>query len=193
MSPGRRLLQIRTALIARRRLFWAAFAACAAVITVGMLTAANDARRAAAAWGVTVPVVVVLEELAPGEAITAVEVRDYPLALLPVGHMSSVPTDAVARQHLVAGQILSDTSLVATGARRTPARDGDVAVTISEQLPSGARTGDRVIVTSQGTILVDDALVLESDPPTIVLSVPRELGPIVAAAGNGELALLVQP
>lgn len=133
---------------ARDRLAAAALALAVAV-GVGSTVAGADAERAR--WGRSVPVAVAsrtLEagtELGPGD----VEVREWPVTLLPDGAVDHVPTGRRLAAGLTRGEPLVDARLAPSGAGATAALIDEGSAAMSVPLGATAprlQVGDRVDV-----------------------------------------------
>ena len=182
--------------LARHRwVYWTVVAIVVLIATIASLSPLRTASSERDRWGTHVTVVVAVESIPIGAELgTRVETRSYPIALLPDAAVTDIAPNALARRSLVTGQILTRADIAATGLA-SRARAGDVVVTIIESVVSGANLGDRVMVTSEGVVLADDALVIDRPDGSrteylVRLSVPRSLAPIVAAAVSPTLGLV---
>lgn len=182
--------------LARHRwVYWTAVAVVVALSTLATLSPLRTASSAREAWGTRVPVMVALEPIPIGSTLdTRVETRLYPIAVVPTDAITNLAPAAVARRSLATGQILTRADLAATGLA-SRARPGEVVITIIESVASGAALGDRVMVTSDGITLADDALVIDRaeggrSDALVRLSVPRQLAPVIAAAASPTLVLV---
>jgi hypothetical protein len=182
--------------VARRPwLYWlvvTALAGCAALITAGAVAGIDDARRS---WGEARAVLVASTDLSPGDLLTGrTTLRPRPLPMLPEDAIDTTTPDAIARQHVAAGEVLVDAD-VASGTLPTaliPA--GWQGVPVAEAVPSGVAVGARVAVASTGAVLADDGVVVGLTESGPIVAVPADEAASVAQAGaSGELVLLVLP
>lgn len=167
--------------------WWVAALGLAAL--TGSLTtrALRSADAAVARWGDTAAVMVVLEPVAAGQAVTDTDVarRSVPRALLPRGALADRPGGRVALVDLVAGEILLEQRL-AGGGRHGPAAllgpdERAVAITATTgERPRLAANDlvDLVGVPADGSapsVLARRARVLDVDDQTgaVTVAVPR--------------------
>jgi len=190
MHPVARL---RHALARRPWLYWAAVAVLAAGIALAAASAVasvDDARRA---WGASRTVVVATADLAPGDPLTgSTEQRPHPRPLVPARALGDVPSDAVARQRVAAGEVLVDVDVAPAHVPVGLIPPGWRGVPVAEPVPSGAVVGDHVAAASGGTVLAADGLVVSRGDATLVVAVPADEAPLVAAAAAaGDLTVLL--
>ncbi|MBA3287830.1 MAG: hypothetical protein H0U21_07375 [Acidimicrobiia bacterium] len=183
-------------LLARRPwLYWLVVVVVAGAIAfavAGAVGGVDDARRA---WGATRGVVVAATALAPGDALVdRVEVRLLPGPILPARALTEVAPDAVARQHVAAGEVLVDVDVTAGHVPVALVPTGWQGVPVAEAVPTGAIVGDRVAATSGGVVLADEAVVVGRNDGSLVVAVPAADAPgVAAAASSGELTILLAP
>ena len=194
--PIRRAGRSTRRLLARHPwVYWLAIGGLAswAYAAAGEHTDAAD--RARDEWGATTPVLVATSDIAPGDALAgAVSAHDWPVALAPPGALGELADDAVARQHLAAGDLVSTADLAGRGSLAlVPA--GWLAVPVTESPRSGAAAGDRVQVASEGIVVAADALVIGTvDADVTLVAVPASDAPLLPlAADAGALTLLRIP
>ena len=194
-SPlGRITTRVRRLTARHPRLRW--LPVITAAIAVLLSSAAHhrrvDAERRA--WGETVPVWVATSDIAPGDSIT-VERRQIPVALTPddVIIAEAAPPDAVARQRLGAGRIVTGVDLAAGSGSDALIPVGWRGVPVDEVTASGAAVGDRVDVVSDGMVLAAAALVTGRDGGVVTVAVPADAAPLVALANQSGVALLRLP
>jgi hypothetical protein len=190
MHPVARL---RHVLARRPWLYWAAVVVLAAGIALAAASAVagvDDARRA---WGATRQVVVAATDLAPGDPLAGrTEQQSHPLPMVPPRALEAAPPDAVARQHVAAGEVLVDLDLAAGQVPVALIPEGWLGVPVAEQVPTGAAIGDHVAAASGGTVLAAEAVVVSRGDGTLVVAVPADEAPAVAvAASTGDLTLLL--
>lgn len=190
----------RRRLVRLRRFWWLATALLAVAAGWGVHQAAQRAAAAEAAWGTSIEVVVVLDDVEAGRPMH-VEARRLPLAVLP---RDALPADELpapagepptARQPLGEGEIVVRSDVEAGGVvGRIP--DGWRSITVLEHRPSGAAVGERVDVVGDGLVLTRDAQVIDVDEAAghVTIAVLATDAPAVAAADAlTTLALLRHP
>ena len=182
--------------VARRPwLYWlvvVALAGCGALITAGAVAGIDDARRA---WGETRTVLVASTDLGPGDALAGrTELRPRPVPMVPEDAIDRATPDAVARQHVAAGEVLVGVDVASGTLPAALIPDGWQGVPVAEAVPSGVAVGDRVAVASTGAVLAADGVVVGLTESGPIVAVPSDVAPSVAhAAASGELVLLVLP
>lgn len=190
MHPVARL---RHVLARRPWLYWSVVAALAGGIAVAAASAVagvDDARRA---WGATRSVVVAVADLAPGDPLTGhTELRAHPAPMVPSSALGAVPSGAIARQRVAAGEVLVEVDVAAGHLPVALVPPGWRGVAVAETVPSGAVVGDHVAAASGGAIVADDGVIVGRAESTVVVAVPAADAPAVAAAANaGDLTLLL--
>jgi len=165
---------------------------CGAWVGWSALSSLDHARDA---WGDTVAVVVADVALAPGDRADAatVSVRRWPVALAPADAIHEVP-DAVVRQHVGPGEPIGagDVGRGEGAVAMLDPGEAAVAVTVDESRRPTLRVGDRVGVVV-GDQRVANGEVIEVDPTTVLVAVPTDAAPAIAAAGlSDEAALLLE-
>jgi len=154
----------------------------------------DDARDA---WGEARQVLVARSDTRPGELL-AVDVRRVPAALVPIAALEDDAGDGslIARQDVPAGAIVTEVDVGRAG-RDVPAAllpDGWAAVPIVESPPSGAAVGAHVQIVAEGVVLAPDAIVVGYHDDVMLIAVPGELAPMVAAGADaGGVAVLLLP
>lgn len=156
-----------------------------------------------AGWGESVVVLVARADLDPGDPIdNAVERQEVPRAMAPLAATDLVGAfdmgdrpSGIARREIAAGAILTPFDVAVHGHPDALLAPGQVAVAISERIRSGARIGDRVMVVSDGFVLVPAATVVATHEDRVVVAVPEDLAAGVSAAALGPVgvAVLVRP
>jgi hypothetical protein len=189
----RQLAKVRRVLARRPWIYWtivAAVAAAGAIATLSALRGVDDER---ARWGDTDTVLVATRDVAAGEALAVVE-RRYPVAMIPPAAVESLDIGAAARHRVAAGEIVVDVDVAASTAPRSLIPPGWLGVAVVETVASGATVGDRVVVASEGVRLADDALVVGRGDGVVIVAVPADEAPTVAAASSstGGVSLLLR-
>lgn len=180
----------RLALARRPWMYWVAVGVVATAIasTVhSQLAALDDAR---AEWGTTRSVVVAAHDLDPDGVIDA-RIVDLPEALIPPSALSAVPDDAVLRQRVAEGEILTRLDVAAIGGPAARAPAGTVVVAISDPLAVGVPIGARVQIAADGLILAEAASVVDVSDAVVFVAVERRDAANVAAAAQQDLATLL--
>jgi hypothetical protein len=185
----------RRVLARRPWLYWAAVIGLAALLALSTRANLAEAERARDSWGDTTAVWVATSDIAPGQPVAdRVAVRQFAKAMVPVHAVASSSIEAVARQHISDGEIVTTLDLTATDGHLALVPDNWLAVAVVESPRSGATVGSRVRLVSDGVVIADEALVIgEVDGATLV-AVPATVAPLVpVAAGSGSLTLLRVP
>ena len=174
--------------------------ACLAVATAAQVLAGDDRiAQARDGWGATRAVLVVERATAPGDPIVA-SMREVPVAMVPDAAIEapagSDGTGYTARQHLALGEIVTTVDVAGEhGDGPLPLLPaGWLAVPIVESPPSGAATGDRVLLASDGLVIAEDALVVGRLDDVTLIGVPAgEAASLPPAADSGALVVLRRP
>jgi hypothetical protein len=193
------MLSVSTIVVSTRRLLvrrpWIQWVVIIAVATA--IAASVDARLGRVdaerrAWGSTRTVLVTTGPIEVGDPLQ-VERRQMPVALVPGGAIDQ-PDEALARQRIGTGEIVTDVDVVADRGPQALTPEGWLAVPVVESPRSGATEGDRVQVASDGFVISADALVVGGFDDVTVLAVPADEAPLLPAAANaGSLTLLLKP
>jgi Flp pilus assembly protein CpaB len=150
-----------------------------------VLTGAAEHRER---WGRTTPVVVALVDLTAGHRLdgSEVAVRDLPVALVPRGHLRSLPVGAVLRHPVRAGEVLVEDRVTSPGrsplAAVLPEGTRAVAIPVDEATAPPLAPGDLVDV----FVSVDPSAV--AGPPAF--AVAREV--LVVDVGEHAVAVAVR-
>jgi len=165
----------------------AAIAIAVAALVADAMAGVDAAQRA---WGTTAHVWVATHDLEMGEPLT-VEVREIPAAVRPPGAIDD-PRDAVARHTIGRGEIVTTVDVVDLDGSFAPP-DWLVAP-VRESLPSGATTGERVVVVSDGFVVAPEGVVVGSVDDVTLVAVPPDAAPLLPAASDTtRVALLRSP
>lgn len=201
MEVLRSLTRVRVELAHRPLLRHGLVAAMAVIAGWTALSWSSKVERERASWGETAIVLVAAAELAPGDAIaTGARPTEVPLAVVPPAAIELVDAlgsadGGIARRPVPAGAFLTTFDVAMHGHPESRFGPGEVAVAVSERVRSGARVGDRVMVVSDGFVLVPAATVISVHDERVVVAVPEDLAAGVAAAAIGPagVAVLVRP
>ena len=187
-----RLLPRARSLLARHPMAWWAL-----VIVLGVISgvgAAGSLRRVDAArrsWGATRAVWVAHEAAAPGDPLVT-ERREYPVAVVPAGAVTSSPAGSAAVERIEVGEVIVAADVEARGtAGLIPS--GSVAIAVATAAPQ-LHTGDGVAVFANGVRLADGVVVAVSDEQ-VVVAVPASAAAAFAVAvpGNAVVLALLPP
>ena len=197
MSPVSTIIvSTRRVLVRRPWIQWMLIIAVATAIAASVQARLRQVDAQRDSWGSTRTVLVATGSIEVGEVIN-VERRDLPVTLIPDRaldpDLASVD-GAFARQRLGTGEIVTELDIVADSGPQALTPEGWLAVPVVESPRSGAVTGDRVQVASDGWILSSDALVVGRFDEVTLLAVPAAEAPLVpAAAAAGSVTLLLEP
>jgi hypothetical protein len=196
MSPiASAAVTARRILVKRPWIYWAFVAVAALGAAASMLERADRIDATRESWGSQRTVLVAVGDHAPGDALTT-EPRAVPAAIVPSGALTATgePGDAVARQHIGAGEIVHTVDIAASDGPQAFTPLGWLAVPVVETPASGARLGDRVSVAGDGFVISPDAIVVGTHDDVTVVAVPEAEAQGVAAAGHAAgLTLLLHP
>ncbi|MEY2582746.1 MAG: hypothetical protein QOE09_2595 [Ilumatobacteraceae bacterium] len=159
-------------------IYWLTIAAVASLVAVGAqrVVAGVDAQRRS--WGRQQSVWIATVGIEPGQAIAA-DRNEVPAAVVPIDAAVHVDAGAVARQHIGAGEIVTNADLTATGvAGLIPAEWSAFAVPESVE---HFTTGDHVGVYT-GDRLLAPGLVVAAGTSELMVAVPDASAPALAAA-----------
>jgi hypothetical protein len=192
MNP---LARARHVLARRPWLYWAAVLVLAGAGGWAVAAAAAGADDARRAWGATRDVLVATDDLAPGDPLAGhVALRPRPAPAVSDAAVASVPPGATARQHVAAGEALVGLDIAPAGGPQALIPDEWVAVAVAEAVPVGAAVGDHVTPVSGGVVLAADGVVVGHAAEAVLVAVPDDDAPRVAAASStGDLSLLLLP
>jgi hypothetical protein len=187
--------RVRLVLARRPWLYWTAVALLGggiAVTVAGATSGVEDARRA---WGEPRGVLVATADLAPGDPLEgAVSRQARPTPMIPAAALAEAPAEAVARQHVAAGEIVVDRDVAPTAAPQALIPDGWAAVAVAEAVPSGVRIGDEVRPVAGGVELAASGVVVGHRGDAVLVAVPAADAAAVAhAASTGGLGLVITP
>ncbi|MAT04353.1 MAG: hypothetical protein CL424_04835 [Acidimicrobiaceae bacterium] len=189
---GRGTARLRRVLAPRPWIRWLVLVALA----IGFVAAVADHRRgvgeAREAWGDTTEVWVAARTIEPGTPIVASRVR-LPVAALPAQPVDDDPSGTTARQAIGRGEVVTSLDVAADGAPGDLIPSGWLAVPIAEATVSLARIGERVVVTTDGVVIADEALVVDDLDGVPLVAVPAEAAPLVALANDTGVTLLRMP
>lgn len=191
MNPTSR---VRYVLARRPWLYWLAvgvLATVAGLLVAGAAAGVDQARRR---WGADRTVLVATRDARPGEPLAAVAApRVLPAPMVPAAALSEPPEAAVLRQHISAGEVVTGPDVAPSAAPQALIGEGRLAVAVAERVPTGAVVGDVATVASGGVVLAAEATVVGVIGDAVLVAVPADEAPAVAAAGTSDVALLLAP
>ena len=185
-------------LLARRPwMYWLLVGAITLAIAAAVAAAMGDVRRQRDAWGHATTVFVTTRDVAIGERLTgAVTARDVPTAVVPQAALTELPAVATATQRLTAGEIVVDIDVADEEAPLALVPDGWLAIDVprtDEPLDAGRALfdiGDSAIVLADGSIVAEQAIVVDVAGDRLAVAVPRDVAAHVAQAANQRIAVL---
>jgi hypothetical protein len=159
-------------------IYWLAVAAVAVAVALDAAQAMAGVDAARRSWGEQQTVWVASGAFEPGQALHS-DRRNVPRALVPVGAVTTDPADAIARQRITPGEIITEVDLTA----RTPA--GLIPpswVAFEVPTPVGHfAAGDHVVVYS-GDQLVAAGMVVDLGESDVMVAIPGDAAPAMATA-----------
>ena len=172
------LARIRLGLARHPWAYWLVVSAVATLVAVTASRAMAGVDAARRSWGEQEEVWVASAALEPGQPIRA-DRRQVPRALAPESAVSVAPADAVARQRIARGAIITDVDVAASGpAGLIP--DGWVALAVPAAIGHFA-TGDHVRVYS-GDQFVAGGVVVDRSESDVMVAIPVDAAPAMATA-----------
>ena len=195
MSPvASAVAAARRILVRRPWIYWSLVVLAALGTAASVLERSDRIDAARAAWGTSRTVWVAVGDHAPGDRLS-VEAREWPAAAVSDGALAdtAVPGDAIARQHIGAGEIVQSVDVATSDGPQAITPVDWLAVPVIESPPSAARLGDRVLVVSEGFVISGDAVVVGAYDEVTMVAVPWAEAPAVAAADSGGVTLLLRP
>ena len=185
----------RARLVLARRpwIYWAVVATLAivaATVVHGEIASIGAERDR---WGSTRSVMVARHRLEPGDAVAA-DLVTLPVAALPSGALETAPTDALIRQRVAAGEVLTELDLTSRSGPAALAGTGTVVVALSDPLARDVVAGLRVRIVADGLVVAESAEVTGVVDEVIFVAVDdRDAAAVAAAAQRGLASLLYLP
>jgi hypothetical protein len=172
------LARIRLGLARHPWAYWLVVSIVATTVAVSASRALAGIDEARRSWGEQDAVWVASAEIEPGQPIHA-DHRQVPSALVPESAVTVAPLDAVARQHIVRGAIITEVDVAAPGpAGLIP--EGWVALAVPAVIGHFA-TGDHVRVYARDQFVASGVVVDRGDSEMTV-AIPVDAAPAMAAA-----------
>jgi hypothetical protein len=190
---------LRRALARHRWVPWAAVAVCAAVTAAVVATTLRGLDDERARWGTAVDVWVAAAPVAPGGVVTAQRTAQ-PVPVVPPAAVDRDPSGSVARQHIGAGEVIVTSDVSAPDDVFAVAAADHWVLALSDPLLAAALgttspVGRRAAVVADGVTITESGRLVEVlDDGTVLLAVPPDAAPAVAAAARaGQAALALVP
>jgi hypothetical protein len=172
------LARIRLIVARHPWVYWLVISAVAGVVALGTERAMAGVDAARRSWGEQEAVWVASAAIEPGQPIRA-DRRQVPRALAPASAVIVAPVDAVARQRISPGEIITDIDLAVRGAAGL-IPDGWVAFAVPSAVAHFA-PGDHLRVYS-GDQFVAAGVVVNSGESELLVAIPIESAPAMATA-----------
>ena len=158
-------------------IYWMTIAVVAGAVGLSAAKAIAGVEAARKSWGQQATVWVATVAIEPGQPI-AVEAREVPEAVVPIGAVSHSPVGAAARQRIGPGEIVTTSDVTATGAVGL-IPDGWVAFAVPASAGRFA-TGNHVDVYSADQLVAAGVVVADGDSDVMV-AIPATAAPTMAA------------
>lgn len=175
-------------------MYWVAVGSLAVLAGVLVSQATAQVEAAKRAWGETRGVMVAIAEIEPGDSLAAMtQLRQLPAPMVPDDAVDELDPAALATQRIALGELVVAHDVSAVRSPQAFIPDGWLAVSVSEPVRSGARTGDAVSVSSGGVVLAADGVVVGSVEQSVLVAVPAsEAAQVAQATTTGDVALLIK-
>ena len=158
--------------------YWLVVAVLAGAVGLSAARAVARVEAARRSWGEQQSVWTATVAIEPGQPIDAAR-REVPSAVVPAAAVFDVPSGAIARQHLGAGEIITDADVSASGtAALVP--DGWVAFVVPASVDHFA-VGDHLDVYSADH-LVAAGLVVDVGESELMVAIPAASSPAMSTA-----------
>jgi hypothetical protein len=186
------LARVRLVLARHPWAYWLVVSIVATMVAVGTSRAMASVDAARRSWGEQEAVWVASAVVEPGQPIRAVR-RQFPRAVVPESSVTVVDPDAVARQHIARGAIITGVDVAAPGpAGLIP--NGWLAFAIPAAGTHFA-VGDRLRVYAADQF-VAAGVVIDRGDADLMVAIPVDAGPTMATAilaNNVTIALTAGP
>ena len=158
--------------------YWLAVTVLAGAVGVSAARAVERVDATRRSWGGQQPVWTATDAIEPGQPITA-ERRDFPSAVVPAAAVLDMPSDAIARQHVTAGEIVTEADVSPPGtAALVP--DGWVAFAVPASVDHFA-VADHLDVYAADH-LVAAGLVIDVGDSELMVAIPAAAAPAMSTA-----------
>ncbi len=185
----------RARLVLARRpwIYWAVVAVLAGLAAATVQGQISSIAAERAGWGTHRTVVVSSRHHEPGDPLVAA-FAVLPVAAVPDGALDELPGDAVVRQRLATGEVVTGLDLTSRRGPAALAEPGTVVVALSDPLARDVAVGLDVQVSADGLVVADDATIVGIVDDVVFVAVNERDGPsIAAAAQQGVASLLYLP
>ncbi len=172
------LARIRLTVARHPWVYWLVISAVAGVVALGAARAMAGVDAARRSWGEQEAVWVASTAIEPGQPIHA-DRRQVPRALAPPSAVVVAPVEAVARQHISPGEIITEVDLASRGASGL-IPDGWLAFAVPAAVAHFA-AGDHLRVYS-GDQFLAAGVVVDRGESELMVAVPIEAAPAMATA-----------
>lgn len=181
--------RIRRFFARHRLVYWLVVAAGALGVGATVAVQSRQLTEARASWGETTTVWVAVADTSAGAELR-VHTRRLPGAMVPADAVrGSWPDGAVARQPVAAGEVIVDHDLSVARLALLPDGWRGVALAVDDT-SAPVVLGDRVDVVAMGAVLAADGVVVQTTDAAVVVGVPPDVAPVVAAAALDRTATL---
>jgi hypothetical protein len=172
------LARVRLALARHPWAYWVVIAVVAGAVSLGAAGAMASVESQRRSWGEQQTVWVASAAIEPGQPIRAHR-REVPRAVVPTDAVGVAPGDAIARQRIGVGEIITNVDLAGRGpASLIP--DGWVAFAVTAAVEHFA-PGDHLRV-YWGDRFVAAGMVIDHDDSKLMVAIPIDAAPTMATA-----------
>ncbi len=178
---------LRRFLSEHRWVYWAIVIATATVAAWSVHGTVDHAEQARRSWTATQIVLVAAHDHDAGDVIGH-DAIELPVAAVPATAVHQLDSDAIARQSIAAGEVLTDVDVA--GATTGVAPDGTLTIAIRAYDTTIATMGDHVHVLAEGRSVSDAGVVVDVVDDIVHVAVPERDAPAVAAAASSSTATL---
>ncbi|MFK7918644.1 MAG: hypothetical protein AB8G14_11235 [Ilumatobacter sp.] len=185
---------LRLALARRPWIRWLAAGLAAAAtgwLVLGQLQAVDAAR---AEWTDLQTVLVAAHEHEPGDELT-VRMRELPTVAIPRDATLEIAPGTLVRQHITAGEVITNADIASAGGPAAAASSSDVVVPIQDGLLAagldGLSVGLDVAVHSEGLVLAEAGRIVYLEHDVVFVAVDADVAAAVSAAAQQRLAAIV--
>ena len=192
-SPRRIGPEVRLALARRPWIRWLVIGAAAVAAGWLVLGQLQDVEAARRSWADQRTVLIASHDHSPGDPLM-VEERRLPDAAVPTSALEESPAGGIARQRILAGEVVTTADVGGGAGPAAAADDNEVVVAISDPLLVGAMSnlavGLRVAVHSEGIVLAERARIVAIDGDVVFVALDPDEASLVSAAAQLRLASL---
>ena len=157
--------------------YWLVVAVLAGAVGLSAARAVEGVDAARRSWGEQQPVWTATVAIEPGQPITA-ERRDFPSAVVPSIAVRDMPSGAVVRQHLAAGEIVTDADVAADGAAAL-VPDGWVAFAVPASVEHFAVADHLEVYAADQRVAA--GLMIDVGESEVMVAIPATAAPAMAS------------